>query len=262
MKQFVKFYRQLLIANVSRTLAHRVDFLNSIFSTILWGAFSILAIFVITAKSTQVAGWTKGEVILLALTYAIIVGFFHLFFSRNFPTAATLIHHGELDGLLLKPMNSLFLLIAGELNYAQIIRSVITVFLIWKTVLYYDLHVTFVSIILFCLLTIAGVAILVAIHILFTTLLLYHSYLSNIMEFGSLLVSASRYPMDSLRYVPIYASLVFLPVMAAVNIPTKALIGKASTQDMIIFSLGSGALLWFSLWIWKKSLSHYTGASG
>ena len=110
MKRFLKLYRQLLIANLGRTLAHRVDFWNSLFASLLWGGFSIAAIYTITSKSTIVAGWTKGEVVLLALTYAIIVGIFHTFFSRNFPTAATIIHRGELDGLLLKPGYGLILL--------------------------------------------------------------------------------------------------------------------------------------------------------
>jgi ABC-2 type transport system permease protein len=262
MNQFIRFYKQLFIANVGRTLANRTDFIHSAISGLLWGGFSIVVIFVITAQSSSVAGWSRGEIILLALTYAIIVGWFHIFFSRNFPTAATVIHYGELDRLLSKPMNSLFLLICSEINFAAMLRPVLTVGLIWYAIVWYQLQVTLVSVITFFLLSFVGLAVLVAIHIIFTTILLYHSNLSNIMDFGALMISSSRYPMDSLRYAPMVATVLFLPVMAAVNIPTKALIGKASALEIALF-VGLAILsLTFSLWWWKHSLVKYTGASG
>ncbi len=261
MKRYLKFYRQLFIANIGRTLANRVDFINAVLSSLLWSGFSIVAIFAITQHSVSVAGWSKPEIILLALTYSIIVGWFHIFFSRNFPTAANVIHYGELDRLLIKPISSLLLLIGSEINFAAMVRPILTVGLIWFVIVQYQLPVTVLSILAFFLLSFAGLAILVGIHIIFTTILLYHSNLSNIMDFGSLMVSASRYPMDTLSYAPRIAVLLFLPVMAAVNIPTKVLIGKASLLDVSIFVGFALILLSVSLWWWKRSLVSYTGAS-
>ncbi|MEP7166777.1 MAG: ABC-2 family transporter protein [Candidatus Woesebacteria bacterium] len=262
MKRFFRFYQQLCIANVGRTLANRMDFLHSVFSSLLWSGFSIVAIFAITQHSVQVAGWSQGEILLLALTYSIIVGWFHIFFSRNFPTAANVIHYGELDRLLIKPISSLLLLIGSEINFAATVRPILSIGFIWFVIVHYHLPVTVFSVIAFFLLSFVGLAILVSIHIVFTTILLYHSNLSNIMDFGALMVSASRYPIDSLRYAPTIAVLLFLPVMAAVNIPTKVLIEKASTQDVFLFVGTAVVFLSFSLWWWRHSLVRYTGASG
>lgn len=262
MTGFFRIYQQIVIANISRTLAHRVDFLNSLVSSVMWGIFSVIAILSLTNQSGQVMGWTRVELVLLSFTYAVIVGTFHMLFSRNFTTAGTIIHYGELDRYLLKPVNSLFLLISSELNLAQLGRMVLSaiagIWIIWQ----YSLPVTVWSVILFLLLISMGVLVLVTLHIFFIVLLLYQSSLSNIMEVGALLTSSARYPMDSLRLTPIYVSLLFLPMMAGVNIPTRALVGKASAEEVVLFCIGTIGMFLFSVWAWQRSLARYTGASG
>src|SRR3989344_7547774 len=109
MKRYFRIYKQLCIISLSELLAYRGNFLNSLISSLVWGAFSIVSILLLTAKTKSVFGWTREEIILLTCSYSMLIGIFHLVFSRNFEYFSRIMDLGQLDTFLLKPLDSQFL---------------------------------------------------------------------------------------------------------------------------------------------------------
>src|SRR5882672_5105667 len=123
MKRYLSIYRCLLTLNYHRALIHKMDFFNGLFASIVWGIFSILAIYVLTARSTSVFGWSKIDLFVLIGVFNILIGgIYRMFFSRNFDRFAHVIQYAELDGLLLKPMNTQFALSFWFISYHSIVR--------------------------------------------------------------------------------------------------------------------------------------------
>ncbi|MBP9700607.1 ABC-2 family transporter protein [Candidatus Woesebacteria bacterium] len=262
MKRIARIYRQLFKANWSKTLVYRMDFLNSVISGFLWGGFSIITITLLTSNVSQVAGWKSGEIQMLNAAYWVLAGVFHLFFTKNFSAAARMLHYGEIDSLALKPINTLFLLTTSEISYASTIRmSAGIIFLFWLA----DRQGITLSPdrwALFFLTGIAGIAILYAVHVFLISLLLWRSYLSNLVELGSLYMSTARNPVDLLRYVPTALSPIFFVALITVSIPTQFLLGKGTLLRGVFLIATAGVLLFISTRLWNYSLKKYTGASG
>ncbi len=262
MKRIANIYRQLFKANWSKTLVYRMDFINSVLSGFLWGGFSIITISLLTSNVSQVAGWKSGEIQMLNAAYWVLAGIFHLFFTKNFSAAARMLHFGEIDSLALKPINTLFLLTTSEIAYASTIRMTAGIFFLSWLADRQGIALSPERWGLFFLMGIAGIAILYAVHVLLISLLLWRSYLSNLLELGSLYMSTARNPVDLLRYVPSVLSPVFFIALITVSIPTQFLLGKGTLERGGLLIGTAVMLLFFSTRFWNYSLKRYTGASG
>lgn len=262
MTRIAKIYRQLFIANWGKTLVYRMDFINSVISGMLWGGFSIISISLLTANVSQVAGWKPGEIQMLNAAYWVLVGIFHLFFTKNFSNAARMLHYGEIDSLALKPINTLFLLTTSEIAYASSIRMTAGIFFLSWLAHRQGILLSPLQWGLFFLTGIAGIAILYAVHVLLISLLLWRSYLSNLAELGSLYMSTARNPVDLLKYVPSALSPIFFIALITVSVPTQFLIGKGTMERGGLLIGTALILLFLSTRFWNYSLHRYTGASG
>lgn len=261
MKRFFRLYHQLLRSNAHAFWTYRADAVTSMFSSIAWGVFSVVAVSLITTRVSSVAGWVPEELMLLALTYGIIVSFFHAQFSHNFGEFAGIIHQGELDTYLLKPMPAYLLLSIRQFRFASTIRILLASGgIIWLAARY-GMQITPLSILEFMLLGIVGNAMLYAIHLFFATLLIWNSYLSNIMDFTGVATGTARYPADMIKKAPFVFEVFFLPLLLVVSVPTKVLIGKGDLQEIILFCTVTVMLLVAAIQFWKWSLQSYTGAS-
>src|SRR5690606_4206730 len=104
----------------------------------------------------------------------------------------------------------------------------------------------------------------VAIYSFYTvtcTLLIWHSYLSNILIFVQNSVGSSRYPLEIQDYTPRMIHLYFIPFLLIVNVPARALVGRLDWQLAVIFVAFACGLCLFSRWFWRFALRSYTGAS-
>src|SRR6185312_3229309 len=98
------------------------NFINSTISSVGWGIISIISMYILTAKTSSIYGWNRNELLLLAGVYSVSIGIFHTIFSRNFDRFSKVIHLGDLDSILLKPIDSQFSLSFTLFNYMSITR--------------------------------------------------------------------------------------------------------------------------------------------
>src|SRR4051794_7125311 len=123
MERYFKIYRKLLKINFAALVIYRGNFVNSIISSTLWGALTLASILLLTYNQKTIYTWTKDELILLTISYSILIGIFHTLFSRNFERLSQLVYLGQLDSLLIKPIDTQFLVSVWLINYSSIIRT-------------------------------------------------------------------------------------------------------------------------------------------
>src|SRR3989338_5044991 len=164
MKHYIRVYVMLLKMNMSKLLMYRANFVNSLISSLVWCVFSFVFIILLTSKTTVIHGWTRGELILLMALYNIIIGgIFHTLFSSNFHRFSNIIHFGQLDSFLLKPLDSQFLLSSQSINYTSLARIIIGIIVSIYISAQINLHVNIVNILMFIFLSIAGLILLYSI---------------------------------------------------------------------------------------------------
>lgn len=261
MKRYLRIYRSLLLLSLETLMAYRANFVNSLLSSLAWGIFSFVSILLITSRAPTIYGWRREEILLLTSGYSIVIGFFHTFFSRNFERMAEMINWAQLDSLLVKPVDSQFLISVWWVNYTSIIRIAVGV-----AFLAYFLHSLPISltpgvVIAFIVLTFIGLLLLYSVWFIVTTLIMWFPRMSNIVELMYSVSGLSRYPGEMYRNVSPYLYFFLLPFFVVVATPVRFIIQKTSWIE-IVELLGLATILFYiSRKFWKFALRFYTSAS-
>lgn len=262
MKYYLRIYKALFSINLSNLLVHRANFYNSMLSSIAWAFFSILSIVILTTKTPQVFGWKREEILLLTAGFSILVGIFHMLFSRNFEKVSELIHFGQFDTLLTKPSDAQFLMSTRYINYTSLFRILAGIIMLEFLVYKYSIVVTFTSILGFVVLLLVGLVIDYSMWLLVITTTIWFTRLSNLPDFMYSFTSVGRFPQEIYKETMGYLFLFFLPLTLIITIPVKALLGRALLGEVLLIILFALALFLISRKFWLFALKHYTSAGG
>lgn len=263
MKRYFAVYRCLLILNYHRVLTHKTDFLNGLISSLLWGAFSIIAIYVLTSRSSSVFGWSRAEIFVLTGVFNILVGgTFRMLFSRNFDRFTHIIQYGELDGVLLKPLNPQFALSFWHIGYSHLFRVVIAIVYTAFALSYAHVSITLFSCISFLFLSILGIIELYSIWFLVMTCIIWIPDVYNLVELLYTTDNLTRYPPLVLWSMRLAVFVLLFPLTLVVSVPTKALLHTVTSFDILLLACFSFGLIFCSRLFWNFALRYYTSASG
>ena len=261
-KQYKDTYQKLWSLNTSIVLINRVDAINSVFSSLLWAFFIILSIQLLMNKVPSVRGWNREEVMVLGIVYSVVAGLFRVLFARGFNNMAQVIHKGELDMFLLKPVDAQFMLTASSIGVTGLIRVVVSfLFLLWFLP-HAQIHPTVIGWGAFIFTGVCSILLLYSFDMIVCTLLIWASGNDALVELFEFLMGTSRYPQDIIRRSSLLLFAIFTPFFMVVNTPSKALIGRLQLQDVLVLIVLSLSAFVVSRLFWKYALRSYTGAGG
>ena len=261
MKHYLRVYRRLLILNLERLLEYRVHTLNSLISSLTWGFFSFVTILLLTSRVQSIYGWNREELLILTAAYNVIIGIFHTIFTRNFERFSELVHFGQLDQLLVKPMNSQFLISFWFVSYTSLIRVILgTVIILWLLNILH-LTITLTTLIYFGLIMLIGLAFIYSVWFSLLTITIWHSNLSNLVDLLYTVTGSARFPENMFLKARNFALIFLLPITLVVSTPTKLLFQKATMFDILLLTFCALISIFFSKIFWNYALRSYTSAS-
>ncbi|MBI2034963.1 MAG: ABC-2 family transporter protein [Candidatus Levybacteria bacterium] len=261
MKRYFYFYLALIRINGNTFIAYRGNFLNSVLSSFVWGIFSIVSILLLTSKTSSLFGWSRNEIIMLTAFHAVVMGIFHMIFSRNFEYFSRIIDLGQLDSFLLKPIDSQFFLSTRYINYASIIRIAMGVLLIAYLLKRIPFPITPLHVLLSILFMICGILLLYAIWYILITVTIWANRLSNMVEVLYTISGIMRFPGEMYKELSFYLFLFLFPLTLVLATPLKFLLGRFDGISGVIMIIFTGALFFISRRWWKFALKHYISAS-
>ena len=259
---YVRVYKTLLRLNLAKLFAYRANFYSSALAHTVWAVFTIVAMILLTSRSSSVYGWSRDELLLLAGTYNLIFSIFYFFFSRNFGEFSETVHFGRLDTFLLKPIDSQFLMSIWNAGYTQLIRFTLGVGFITYMLHRMDIVLTIVDVAKFMLLVFVSVGIMYSFWMLIMTLLLWFSNLSNLVSLLYEVNNISKYPQELYRGFGVAFLIVLFPLTLVVTMPAKALLQQLSWTEMLLPIGVVLVMLFAARKFWKFALHFYTSASG
>lgn len=261
MKGYIRLYKTLLQLNAASLLAYRANFTTNIIASVSWGLFSIISIMLITSRASSIFGWKREEILLLTAIYSILIGIFHLLFSKNFERFSNLVYYGQLDSLLVKPIDSQFLVSFWLVNYTSTFRILLgfayTAYLLYA----YHMAVSIGATLGFILFLVIGLSLLYSIWFVAVTFVIWFPRLTNIVFFMYSVSGLTRYPQEMYRQLAGYIFLFLLPITLVVTMPTRALVQKFSAVDAMMLVGFAVGLFVVSRLFWKFALRYYTSAS-
>jgi ABC-2 type transport system permease protein len=106
--------------NFVREIVYRTNFITMLMVDFIWMMIELGLFKVIYAHTQALGGWTLHQVFFFLGIFFCIEALFGIFFSTNFWRFPSLVNQGELDIILTKPTNSLFLIFIRGMNLTSI----------------------------------------------------------------------------------------------------------------------------------------------
>lgn len=261
MKRYIRIYKAILRINGALLLTYRANFINGLISSFCWGIFNFVWIALLTHKGQTVFGWKSSELVFITISYVIVTGVFYAFSAHNFTNLSRIIDRGELDGILLKPLDSQFQISVMRISFGSLIRVIMgAILLIWWAI-HNNYSIGIFQIINYSGLLMIGVVILYSIWSLCMTFLIWYPNLGNLVELMFTFNGFARYPSELLLKSGIWGLMIFLPLSLICSLPVKALLQKNSWNDVGLLIGICIVLFYLSRKFWKFALKHYTSAS-
>lgn len=124
MRRYLSIYKTLLLLNWNAFIEYRSSFFLKVSARLLYTAYHVISILLLTNVVSSVFGWSRYELLLLASTYNVFVGLYHMVISHSMIRLSEEIYHGRLDFLLLKPTDSQFSATFWIVNFVDAIRVI------------------------------------------------------------------------------------------------------------------------------------------
>jgi len=230
-------------------------------SALAWGLFSVYSIVLLTSRTTSVFGWKREEILLLTAVYTSLTGLFYTFLAPNFERLSNITNFGQLDRILLLPIDSQFSISVWEVNYTRLVRILIGIVLFVVLGPSLNLQISLSSGTLFVMVFLVGLLLQYTIWFLVATLTIWFTRLSNLVECMYSVTGMARYPREMFRQLAEYVFVFLLPITLIVITPVKVLFQKATAREVIMLLLVTGGLFYLSRKFWQFALRFYTSAS-
>lgn len=217
-----------------------------------------LFLFFLLNGTGKLANYSGNQIIFFFLTFNLI-DVFTQFLFREVYRFRPMIIKGDFDLVLAKPVNSLFRVLMGGAD----IIDLFTIFPLLGLTVFYgaSLHPSFTDIVVYLILLLNGFLIATAFHIgilafAIVTLEIDHMVMiyRDITNLGKLPVDIYKEPLKGfLTYI--------IPVGVMMSLPSKALMGLATTGGIVASILIGVLSVLIALRFWNFALTKYTSAS-
>jgi ABC-2 type transport system permease protein len=248
-----------------REMQFRVNFLIRTFTEILWLGMQLIYVTVLYSSTQEIGGWNKWEMIILLGTNHFITQIFEALFFDNCTRLVDQIRQGDLDFVLIKPVNSQFLVSLRYTDYASIINSSVGLLMIGFALHQMGAAVTLPGLLLFAGLVINSVLILYTMMFCLSAMTFWMGRSSNLFELYWQLGQFGRYPGEI--YGEIYRFglrlllLTAIPMLVVTNFPATVLF-RGLGAGWLVFGFALGLTFFcLTILVWNKGLGRYRSAS-
>ena len=219
----------------------------------------------IFARTNAVAGWPKDEYLFFVGCFFALNGLIEMLFLENCNDFAELVRTGDLDFLLLRPIDEQFLITCRKVDWAAA-PDVLMGFGVMVAALV-RLHWQFdpVRIVTFFATFACGTAIAYSFMLVLTAFSVWMVRNQSLMEMWWLFSSLTRYPKEIFvgsKAEPLGLLLTFVvPILLVSNVPANAMVRPLDPAMVGFTLLATAVLLWASRKFFQHALRSYRSAS-
>jgi ABC-2 type transport system permease protein len=261
MNRYIRIYKACIKTSFARTVAYPGNFYSGIFSSLIFTGLHLVTILLLTSRVDSVFGWRREELIILTIVFNFQRALLETFFYGGLGQMAETIFKGELDGILLKPVNSQFIVSIKEMRFEAYIRIAVSLLLLWYFININHIHISFINVMWFFILSGFAIMLLYSLWYIFTTLLIWNPVLTNIKDLLAYTTGLLRYPPELFKEMGSVVFVIMMPFLFVVAPSTLALLGKLSSIQIMGIMIISLFFFYLSQAFWNFALRKYTSAS-
>src|SRR6516165_9896084 len=225
---------------LTRELAFRGNFLVKVSVEVLWLGILVAFFRTVFARTSNVAGWSEPQYFFFVGCFFALNGLIEMLFLENCNEFAELVRTGDLDGLLLKPIDEQFLITCRRIDWGTapnvLMGAAVMGIALSNMGWQFDAAKAATFLVTFA----CGTAIAYGFMLMLTSLSVWMVRNQSVMEMWWLFSSLARYPKEIFvgRLAEPLGSFFtyFLPILLVVNIPASAMV-RVLDPSMVVFTL-------------------------
>jgi ABC-2 type transport system permease protein len=265
MLKYLRMFGVLARYTLSREMAFRGNFLVKMSVEVLWLGILLAFYATVFGKTKTVAGWPESKYLFFVGCFFAMNGLIETFFLDNCDDFGELVRTGDLDFLLLKPVDEQFLITCRQINWGTGPNVLMGAAVMGVSLYQIGWQFDLARVLAFLVTFLCGTAIAYSFMLLLTSLSVWMVRNQSLMEMWWLFSSLARYPKEIYRGTwaePIGVFFTFvLPILLVVNVPANVMV-RALDPGMVGFTVAATvALFWVSRKFFQHALRSYRSAS-
>tara|TARA_A100001388_G_C28768984_1_gene502614 strand:+ start:2123 stop:2917 length:795 start_codon:yes stop_codon:yes gene_type:complete len=261
LKKYSKIYSLFFYTSLASELEYKiniiVDFITAILSLI--GSIFLLTIFF--QSTNDIGGWKFEQALIIQGIYTILNGITNTWFNPNLTEIVKHIREGTLDFVLLKPVDSQFIISLKKISPSGFLEIILGFILLIYCIKINQINLNLGFIFLSLITVFCSISILYSLWFLISTTTIWFVKTWNATEVLRSFLYIGRFPLNSFSIsLRIFFSVV-IPIAFITTIPSEVFLGLAQLWKIFLEIIVSGIFLLVSRRFWFFALKYYTSAS-
>jgi ABC-2 type transport system permease protein len=267
---FWTFFRNSLV----REMTFRGNFLITVLTRAFWFVAQLTLFHIIYSNVVSISDWSREEYFAFMATGMLINAIVETFFMPNCANFSELIRKGDLDFVLLKPIDTQFLVSFQKIELAMLNQVLLAGALLGYAL--FSLHekgrlvggIGPLDVAMYLLLIAVGVAFFYSLMIALASTSVWLGRNQGLYDFWFYITVFARYPASIYSGTPVGELLRFafsyvVPILLVVTVPARVVTAKSLEPSWITAVAIAATLagLFVSRGIFQWSLRHYRSAS-
>jgi len=241
-------------------LEFRINAVTNAFNTIIGLLLALYFLDAMFAEIGSLGGWNFYKVLALFGVAMVLEGLLEAWLFPCLHALSEQVRTGDLDYLLVRPIDSQFLVSCSKISLWELPRVIIGLIMVVIS-MYNEGALNPQNLVAFVGLMTTGIAIFYSIFLITCTLSIWFVKIGDIWIFSYALMEISRFPVVAFP-LPLRPFLTYLlPVYFVSNVPVSAAMGLIQWQEIITSIFFAVIFLCISRAFWLFALRSYSSAS-
>jgi ABC-2 type transport system permease protein len=263
--KYIRLLADLARYTLTRELSFRGNFLVKVSVEVLWLGILIAFFRTVFARTSTLADWSEPQYFFFVGCFFALNGLIETLFMENCNEFGELIRTGDLDFLLLKPIDEQFLVSCRRIDWGTAPNVLMGFILMGISLVQMDWQFDAVRVVAFFVTFVCGTAIAYSFMLMLTSLSVWMVRNQSLMEMWWLFSSLARYPREIFAgpwgYPLGFIFTFLIPILIAVNVPSNAMVRRLEPGMVALTVFVTIALLWLSRRFFQMALRSYRSAS-
>ena len=219
---------------------------------------AILQIIFVWVLTTLIPSESRAELMLFLGTWQIANSIYGVFFAWSHDRLNDIIYDGQIDFLLLRPINAFYSLSFGRLDISNMFTIPIGIVLVCLGCHGLGLSLTIPSLLILCLFILLATLVIFLFYSALELTSIFTEGILTLIPIAENLVEFGSHPVK--KYTSALSPL--FPIIAAINLPAEFVVEALfSFKHFLPVLLTIGVLALINVVLWRYGLKHYCGAS-
>jgi ABC-2 type transport system permease protein len=261
MRKYLRMLLGFFKASAMADLEYRLNFVVKVGTDIIWYTAQLSVFEVLFSHTRSISGWTLESMRVFMGVLFVTDALWMMLFSENLDRLSDKVRRGDLDLLLVKPVNSQFMMSLQRMNPAYLLNFfLVLIWLLWSLVQLPD-PIHWGRVLLLIITVPCSLAISYSMRFFFSATALIFTRAENINYVWYQIYRLGTRPDTIYPSWLRYTVLTIVPVGFLASVPARLIL---STPDLPLLTASVGLaifLVYLSTRYWKFALKFYSSAS-